>query len=96
MAEVASLGEMRVALLNLDGGSPVVLLGSAVCIWELMDGTRTEADLLVELNAAFPGVDQGSMEAHLRDFLVDLHHHGLAMLGAAPARTLRGTEKTSP
>ena len=95
VAEVPSYDEMRVALLNVDGGSPLVLLGSAVVIWDLLDGTRTEADMLQELLAVFSGTDERAMEGHLRNFLADLSHQGLAESRSTPARLPRGTETSN-
>ncbi|MFJ4209299.1 PqqD family protein [Paenarthrobacter sp. NPDC089675] len=96
VAVVPSQSEMRVALLNLEQGSPLVLLGSAVLIWDLIDGTRTESDLLRELNAAFPGVGESAMEGHVRSFLAELSHHGLAVLSAWAAPKPSDTEISSP
>ncbi|SDX01976.1 Coenzyme PQQ synthesis protein D (PqqD) [Arthrobacter sp. cf158] len=78
VAEVPTHGEERWALLNLNQGSPLVLLGSAAAIWELIDGTRTEGDILQELNRAFLDVNGTSMAEQVRSFLTELSVHGLA------------------
>ncbi|MEA5453666.1 PqqD family peptide modification chaperone [Sinomonas sp. JGH33] len=53
IAEVSIEDEGRVALLNLEAERPVVLTGSAAIIWGLIDGIRTDADILAELRDIF-------------------------------------------
>lgn len=78
VAEVPDDGEERLVVLNLQRGSPLVLLGSAAAIWELIDGTRTENDILKELTSTYAGADESSMAEHVRNFLAALSFHGLA------------------
>jgi hypothetical protein len=85
VAEVPTPGGERLALLNLDRGSPLVLLGSAASIWGLIDGTRTEDDILEELNGAYPDVNGAAMAAQLRSFLAELSIHGLAESSVHPS-----------
>lgn len=85
MAEVLDDGEERLVVLNLERGSPLVLLGSAAAIWELVDGTRTEDDILKELTSTFAEADESSMAEHVRNFLAALSFHGLARGSDKPA-----------
>lgn len=78
IAEVVSEAEGRVALLNLSAERPVVLSGSAAVIWGLIDGERTEPDILVELLDLYPSEDPKVIEAQLASFLVELERQGLA------------------
>lgn len=59
------------ALLHLDATQPVVLEGPAATIWDLIDGVRTEQEILVELKASFE--DQaGQMQSQVEAFLASL------------------------
>ncbi|NHW47734.1 glycosyltransferase [Paenarthrobacter sp. MSM-2-10-13] len=78
VAEVPALGEERVVVLNVELGFPLVLQGSAAAIWELIDGTRTETDILMELASAYSGADEPSVAQQVRNFLAGLAFHGLA------------------
>ncbi|MEI2277764.1 PqqD family protein [Paenarthrobacter ilicis] len=91
IAEAPGRGETRVALLNLQGGSPLVLLGSGAVIWDLIDGSKTQADLFHELSALFPGVEPQAMEEHLGNFLGELSRHRLAVAKPAPAASRDAT-----
>ena len=71
VAQVRTHSANRVALLHLDATQPVVLEGPAAAIWDLIDGQRTQQDLLAELEAAFE--DQaGHMQAQVESFLAGL------------------------
>jgi hypothetical protein len=84
VAEVPTLGEERQVVLNLERGSPLVLLGSAAAIWELVDGTRTETDILKVLTSAYFGADEPSMAEEVGRFLAGLFFHGLAESRESP------------
>lgn len=71
VAEVCTRRRSRVALLHLDETQPVVLEGPAAAIWDLIDGQRTEQDILAELEAAFDDV-MGEMQAQAELFLASL------------------------
>ncbi|WP_159736260.1 PqqD family peptide modification chaperone [Arthrobacter sp. 9V] len=85
VAEVPAFGEDRLVVLNLERGSPLVLLGSATAIWELIDGTHTEADILNELLSAYSGADEPSMAEQVSSFLTGLSFHGLAERSSTPS-----------
>ncbi len=51
VAQVRTESANRVALLHLDATQPVVLEGTAATIWDLIDGDRSEQDILAELEA---------------------------------------------
>ncbi|WP_422933355.1 PqqD family protein [Sinomonas sp. P47F7] len=78
VAEVVSQPEDRVALLNLSERQPIVLTGSAAVIWGLIDGRRTESDILAELRALYITEDAALIETQLASFLADLAQRGLA------------------
>jgi hypothetical protein len=75
-AEVAADDGQRVALLSLERRRPVVLVDSAAVIWSLVDGTRSEAEILDELQRIY-GEDP-AIAAQMSAFLVQLEEHGLA------------------
>ncbi|ABM07579.1 PqqD family protein [Paenarthrobacter aurescens] len=85
VAEVPTFGEERLAILNLERGSPLVLLGSAAAIWELIDGTRTETDILKELTSVYLGANAHAMAEQIRNFLSELSAHGLAASSDTPS-----------
>ncbi|MFE4196027.1 PqqD family protein [Paenarthrobacter sp. NPDC056912] len=96
VAEVPSHGEKRVALLNLEQGSPLVILGTAVDIWDLLDGTRTETEIFKELNSVFSPADRTAMEEQVRSFLAELARNGLAGTNSTAGRPQRDTETGIP
>ncbi|MGX5714878.1 PqqD family protein [Arthrobacter sp. MAHUQ-56] len=71
VAEVCTRPRARVALLHLDATQPVVLEGPAAVIWDLIDGQRTQQDILAELEATFDD-QSGQMQAHVEGFLASL------------------------
>ncbi|MGN7147486.1 PqqD family protein [Arthrobacter sp. SAFR-179] len=71
VAEVCTEPRARVALLHLDATQPVVLEGPAAVIWDLIDGQRSEQDILAELEATFED-QSGQMQAQVEDFLASL------------------------
>lgn len=71
VAEARTQSEGRVALLHLDATQPVVLEGTAATIWDLINGHRSEQDILTELEATFE--DQaGHMQDQVEGFLASL------------------------
>ncbi|MDE8585937.1 PqqD family protein [Arthrobacter sp. NQ4] len=84
-AEVCTQRRARVALLHLDAARPVVLEGPAAVIWDLIDGQRSEQDILNELEATF--VDQsGQMQVQVEDFLAGLEAQRLIEAAPGAAR----------
>ncbi|WP_224026865.1 PqqD family protein [Arthrobacter sp. NicSoilC5] len=76
VAEVCTKPRSRVALLHLDATQPVVLEGTAAVIWDLIDGQRSEKDILVELEATFED-QSGQMQAQVESFLATLEEQRL-------------------
>lgn len=76
VAQVRTESANRVALLHLDANQPVVLEGTAAAIWELIDGERTEQEILAELEARFED-ESGQMYAQVADFLGHLQKQHL-------------------
>lgn len=71
VAEVRTKSANRVALLHLDASQPVVLEGTAATIWDLINGHRSEQDIMTELEATFE--DQaGHMQDQVEGFLASL------------------------
>lgn len=71
VAQVCTEPRARIALLHLDATQPVVLEGPAAVIWDLIDGQRSEQDILAELEATFED-QSGQMQAQVEDFLASL------------------------
>ena len=78
IAEIDDGSGDRFAVLSLAADRPVVLTGTAARIWRLIDGTRTQAEVLAELLAAFPGASEKDVAGELDDFLIGLRSGGLA------------------
>ncbi|WP_164205429.1 PqqD family protein [[Micrococcus luteus] ATCC 49442] len=76
IAQVRTESANRVALLHLDANQPVVLEGTAAAIWDLIDGHRTEQEILAELEASFDD-ESGQMESQIADFLGHLQQQHL-------------------
>lgn len=71
VAEVPAEAEARVALLHLDATQPVVLEGTAATIWMLIDGQRSEDQIVNEVERNFP--DAGpEVRDHVIGFLRSL------------------------
>ncbi|MGO4186372.1 PqqD family protein [Pseudarthrobacter sp. TAF60_1] len=71
VAKVRTESANRLAVLHLDANQPVVLEGTAVTIWDLIDGERTEQALLAELECCFE--DQtAQMQSQIEAFLANL------------------------
>lgn len=78
VAEVRSPDQGQAALLNLTHARPLVLHGSALIIWELIDGTRTQTEMLDELRDIYGTGDRAQIDAQLTLFLGELATLGLA------------------
>ena len=72
-SETAIDGE--VVLLNLQDGTFFSLTGTAVLIWQLIDGSRDRAALLTELALTY-GADSATMAPDLDAFLAQLAKAG--------------------
>ena len=72
-SETAIDGE--VVLLNLQDGTFFSLTGTAVLIWQLIDGSRDRAALLTELALTY-GADSATMAPDLDGFLAQLAKAG--------------------
>lgn len=70
VAEVRESAD-RVALLQLDADQPVVLEGSAAAIWLLIDGVRTQSEILAQLVDTFGEADE-RIAMHVDNFLSQL------------------------
>jgi hypothetical protein len=86
VAEVLGDGGESVALLNLRANRPIVLKGSAMVIWSLVDGVRTDGDMLAELRDEYGTEAPPDLEAQLAAFLGQLAEQGL--VEAVPAETV--------
>lgn len=77
VAEVFGEGGERVALLNLRASRPVVLRGSAALIWSLIEGARSERDILADLREEYGTEAPPDLELQLAAFLRQLAEQGL-------------------
>lgn len=59
----------RVAVLNLEQDVPVILVGTAASVWNALDGTRTEAELIESLAR-----DYGTNASVIHDDVMGLIH----------------------
>ena len=64
-------------LFNPDTGEVKVANHTALFVWQLCDGTRSESDVLHALEEEFEDVDRGILEKDLDIFLQDLENQGL-------------------
>jgi Coenzyme PQQ synthesis protein D (PqqD) len=71
VAQARTESTCRVALLHLDATQPVVLEGTAAVIWDLIDGQRSEQDIVAELEATFED-QSGQMQSQVEQFLASL------------------------
>ena len=53
VAELRSESSDTIALLQLDAGHSRVLTGTAATIWKLIDGNRSQAQIVAELSETF-------------------------------------------
>jgi hypothetical protein len=81
--ELAVVGDAeRVVVLRLDDltAPPRILDGTAVPVWEAIDGSRTPAEL-VERVARGYGVEPALIDGDVRRFLAELADLGLVVTG---------------
>ena len=79
VAEVRAESGDRVALLHLDADQPVVLEGTAATIWMMIDGQRSEDQIVNEVEQDFP--DAGPVvREHVIGFLRSLEGQSLVEL----------------
>lgn len=64
-------------LFDPDTGHAFGLNPVSVFVWQRLDGRHTVADILAELRATCDKVPEEA-EGHIRDFIDDLMHQGLA------------------
>lgn len=76
VAEVRSEMGDTVAVLQLDSDQPRVLNGTAATIWTLMDGRRSESDIVSKLSEEFDDAD-GLISTHVEEFMASLSSEGL-------------------
>lgn len=88
---VVETGEQRVAMLDLRrlAEPPMVLEGVAAVIWHLLDGTRTEDEVVSEV-AGLAGLQPADVAADVGAFLADLGRRDLLALEASDASEVHG------
>lgn len=76
VACVQSADGDRVAVLHLEQDVPVILVGTAASVWNGLDGTRTETEL-IEFLARDYGTDAGAIEEDVMGLLHTLSTNGM-------------------
>jgi hypothetical protein len=66
----------RVAVLHLEQDVPVILLGTAASVWNALDGTRTETELIEELAREY-GADAAAIQGDAMGLIHSLSSNGL-------------------
>lgn len=66
----------RVALLHLEQQVPVILVGTAASVWNWLDGTRTEAEL-IECLAREYATEVGAIEGDVMGLIHTLSTNGM-------------------
>ena len=66
----------RVAVLNLEQDVPVILAGTAASVWNALDGTRTETELIEDLARAY-GTDASAIRGDVVGLIHELSSSGL-------------------
>lgn len=74
----------RVAVLHLVQDVPVILVGTAASVWNALDGTRTEAELVEELARDY-GTDVGAIHGDVVELLHSLSSSALITLSPRDA-----------
>ena len=69
----------RVALLHLEQDVPVILAGTAASIWNALDGTKTETELVEELAGAY-GSEASAIHADVIGLIRSLSNSGMITL----------------
>ncbi|MFV0633669.1 PqqD family protein [Demequina sp.] len=60
--------------------SPYIFEGTSFAIWNFIDGTRTQDQIIDELADEYQA-PRDQVAADVESFVSDLHHHGLVTLG---------------
>jgi hypothetical protein len=71
VAEVRSSDRGRIALLHLNFGQPIVLEQAAAATWILIDGKRSQADIVDILDASYDD-PENQMAEQVNGFLLKL------------------------
>ena len=66
----------RVALLNLEQDVPVILVGTAASVWNALDGTRTESELIEDLARDY-GTDASAIRGDVIGLIDSLSTGGM-------------------
>ena len=66
----------RVAVLHLEQDVPVILVGTAASVWNALDGTRTETELIEDLARDY-GTDASAIHGDVMGLIHDLSSSGL-------------------
>lgn len=69
----------RVAVLNLEQDVPVILVGTAASVWNALDGTRTETELIEDLARDY-GTDASAIHGDVMGLIHDLSTTGMIMV----------------
>lgn len=72
----------RVAVLNLVQDVPVILAGTAASVWNALDGTRTEAELIEDLARDY-GTDASAILRDVMALIHDLSSTGMITVSSA-------------
>ena len=76
VACVQSADSGRVAVLHLEQDVPVILVGTAASVWNGLDGTRTEAEL-IELLARDYAIEAGAIADDVVGLIRSLSNAGM-------------------
>lgn len=71
VAEVRSETSDTIAVLQLDTDQPRVLNGTAATIWALIDGHRSQSEIVAQLCEEYDDAD-GLISAHVENFMAIL------------------------
>ena len=74
----------RVAVLHLAQDVPVILVGTAASVWNGLDGTRTETELIEELAREY-GTDASAIHGDVMALVRSLSSSGLITLSTRDA-----------
>lgn len=95
VAEVRSETADTIALLHLDTDRPRVLNGTAAAIWTLVDGHRSQSQIVAELSEQF-NAPSALISADVEDFMTSLSSERLIeQVPAGGAGDRGGTGKTA-
>ena len=66
----------RVAVLHLEQDVPIILTGTAASVWNVLDGTRTETELIDELARDY-GTDAAAIHGDVVALIHELSSSGM-------------------